>query len=66
MPDGKIFDTHAHYDDDAFDADRDVLLTALPSKGVGAAINAAIDPASARRCLAMCAVSAVSLLMETE
>ncbi|MBQ1950665.1 MAG: TatD family hydrolase [Clostridia bacterium] len=53
MPDGKIFDTHAHYDDDAFDADRDVLLTALPSKGVGAAINAAIDPASARRCLAM-------------
>ena len=25
-----IFDTHAHYYDDAFDADRDALLSALP------------------------------------
>ena len=23
-----LFDTHAHYDDEAFDADRDALLTA--------------------------------------
>ena len=29
-----IFDTHAHYYDDAFDADRDELLSGLPSKGV--------------------------------
>lgn len=28
------FDTHAHYDDRAFDADRDELLCALPDKGV--------------------------------
>jgi len=33
MVDG-IFDSHAHYDDDAFDADRDALLSALPGRGV--------------------------------
>lgn len=30
-----LFDTHAHYDDEAFDADRDAVLTALPQRGVG-------------------------------
>lgn len=30
-----IFDTHAHYDDSRFDADRDALLSALPDAGVG-------------------------------
>ena len=29
-----IFDTHAHYYDDAFDADRDALLSGLPERGV--------------------------------
>jgi len=29
-----IFDTHAHYADPAFDADRDEVLSALPSRGV--------------------------------
>ena len=29
-----IFDTHAHYYDGAFDADRDELLASLPEKGV--------------------------------
>jgi len=29
------FDSHAHYDDEAFDADRDELLAALPEHGVG-------------------------------
>ena len=29
-----IFDTHAHYTADAFDDDRDELLSSLPSKGV--------------------------------
>ena len=33
MVDG-IFDSHAHYDDDAFDADRDGLLRSLASHGV--------------------------------
>ena len=29
-----IFDTHAHYNDDAFDQDREELLDALPAAGV--------------------------------
>ena len=29
-----IFDTHAHYYDEAFDADRDALLASLPGRGV--------------------------------
>lgn len=34
-----IFDTHAHYDDEAFDEDRDRLLQSLPSEGIEAAVN---------------------------
>ena len=34
-----IFDTHAHYDDRAFDQDRDALLHALPQQGVGLVVN---------------------------
>ena len=30
-----LFDTHAHYDSEAFDTDRDAVLSALPEKGVG-------------------------------
>ena len=30
-----IFDTHAHYDDEAFDADRETLLASMPEHGVG-------------------------------
>ena len=30
-----IFDTHAHYDADRFDSDRDAVLAALPGDGVG-------------------------------
>ena len=29
-----IFDTHAHYADSAFDADREQVLNELPDKGV--------------------------------
>ena len=29
-----LFDTHAHYDDNQFDADRDLLLSGLPQAGV--------------------------------
>lgn len=35
-----IFDSHAHYDDKAFDSDRDELLKSLPDKGVYAVVNA--------------------------
>lgn len=44
----RIFDSHAHYDDRAFDEDRHTLLEVLPSLGVGAVIHAATDPDSAR------------------
>ena len=33
-----LFDTHAHYNDDAFDQDRKGLLDALPDAGVGAVV----------------------------
>ena len=32
-----IFDTHAHYDDEKFDEDRDELLRSLPEHGIVAA-----------------------------
>ena len=34
-----IFDTHAHYDDEAFDEDREELLASLPAQGIGKVIN---------------------------
>ncbi len=50
-----IYDSHAHYDDTAFDPDREALLDDLPARGVGAVVNAATDPASAKRLLALAA-----------
>ena len=41
-----IFDSHAHYDADAFDTDRDAVLAALPSQGVCGVIQCATDPQS--------------------
>lgn len=38
-----IFDAHAHYDDEKFDADRDELLSSLPEKGVFAVVNNGMD-----------------------
>lgn len=34
-----IFDTHAHYDDKAFDEDRNELLISLPAQGIGRVVN---------------------------
>ncbi len=34
-----IFDTHAHYDDEAFDGDRDCLLNSMQAGGVGRIVN---------------------------
>lgn len=34
-----LFDTHAHYDDDWFDADRDALLSSMPEHNVGLILN---------------------------
>lgn len=50
-----LFDTHAHYDDDAFDTDRDVLLTAMPETGVGRIVNPGCDLASSRTAVELAA-----------
>lgn len=34
-----FFDTHAHYDDERFDNDRDAVLKSLPEAGIGAVVN---------------------------
>ena len=36
-----IFDTHAHYDDEQFDTDRDDLLSSMAAGGVGTIVDAA-------------------------
>ena len=49
----RLFDTHAHYDDEAFDADREALLTALPESGVEAVVNPGITVETSRKALAL-------------
>ena len=39
-----IFDTHAHYDDETFDPDREELLASLPSQGVSLVMNSCANP----------------------
>lgn len=34
-----LFDTHAHYDDDWFDTDREALLASMPAHNVGLIVN---------------------------
>lgn len=46
-----IFDTHAHYDDEAFDGDREELLRSLKEHGIGAAVNVGASIASSERTL---------------
>ena len=48
-----IFDTHAHYDDDAFDSDRESLLESLPAAGIGTVVNIAASPESIDACLGL-------------
>lgn len=38
-----IFDSHAHYNDEQFDADRDALLASLPEAGIVGCINCGTD-----------------------
>ena len=48
-----LFDTHAHLDDRAFDADRSQLLAGLAEKGVGLVMNPGCSLASSRNAVAM-------------
>lgn len=47
----RLFDTHAHYYDDAFDPDREEVLSALPGKGVGRVVCPGCDLGSSRQSL---------------
>jgi TatD DNase family protein len=48
-----IFDSHSHYDDPAFDADREVLLAALPGEGICGAVDCGADLASSEKAAAL-------------
>lgn len=48
-----IFDTHAHYDDDAFDEDRDELLSGMTAKNVEYIVNVGASMASSKRSIAL-------------
>ena len=48
-----IFDTHAHYDDDAFNEDREQLLAALPGQGIARVVDVGASLASCRKVLEM-------------
>lgn len=48
-----LFDTHAHYDDPAFDADRDALLSSLPESGVELVLDPGCDVKSSRAAVSL-------------
>ena len=48
-----IFDTHAHYDSNGFNADRHDILAALPGRGVGLVVNPGCDVESSRTAVAL-------------
>lgn len=48
-----IFESHAHYDDEAFDGDREQVLSGLKEAGVGAVINVAASVESIETTVAL-------------
>lgn len=46
-----IFDTHAHYDDEAFNEDREILLASLKDQGIGTVVNIGADIKSTKTTL---------------
>ncbi len=46
-----IFDTHAHYDDEQFDIDRDSLLLSMKENGIGTIVNIGANLASSKTTL---------------
>lgn len=48
-----LFDTHAHYDDKAFDEDREAVLSALPGSGVRLVIDPGCDVESSKAAVAI-------------
>lgn len=48
-----IFDTHAHYDDEQFDIDRDEILSSMGENGVGTIVNVSATYESCERVVSM-------------
>lgn len=48
-----IFETHAHYDDEQFDMDRDALLASMEEGGVGAIVNVGASIESSRTSISL-------------
>ena len=48
-----IFDTHAHYDDEQFDEDRDELLASMQACGVEAVTNIGASLATSQNTIAL-------------
>jgi TatD DNase family protein len=48
-----IFDTHAHYDSSAFNADRDEVISSLPDAGVALVVDPGCDVESSRAAVAL-------------
>ncbi len=49
----RLFDTHAHYDDPAFDCDRDDIISSLPSYGIERVCDVGAGLATSRAALAI-------------
>ena len=49
-----IFDTHAHYDDEAFAEDREELFDKMKEAGIDFVVNIGANMASSRETAAMC------------
>ena len=49
----KLFDTHAHYENGRFDADRDAVLSSLAEKGVSHVANIGSDMETSRQSVAL-------------
>ena len=50
-----LFDTHVHYDDEAFDPDRREVLAGLPQKGVGLVVDPGCTLTSSEKAVALAA-----------
>ena len=50
-----LFDTHAHYDDQAFDPDREAVLASLPASGVTLVVNPGCDLPSSQKAVELAA-----------
>ena len=48
-----IFDTHSHYDDKAFDEDREELISSFGDKGIGSVVTVGADIATSKEALAL-------------